>query len=131
VGGGAGAYFGGLFDSFLGKPAAEEQKVEKKKAVFYDLPDLLVNLNSSGRKNNYLKISISLQVEDKEQVDTIESLLPRVIDNFQVYLRELRIEDLRGSAGVSRLREQLLRRVNAAVKPAKVDDVLFREILIQ
>lgn len=130
LGGGAGAYFGGFLDSFLGKPPAQEKKVEKK-AIFYDLPDLLVNLNSSGGKNNYLKISISLQVEDKEQIDVIESLLPRVIDNFQVYLRQLRVEDLRGSAGIARLREQLLRRVNAAVKPAKVEDVLFREILIQ
>jgi flagellar FliL protein len=57
--------------------------------------------------------------------------MPRIMDNFQVYLRELRIEDLKGSAGMYRLREELLVRVNAAAAPAKVRDVLFKEMLVQ
>ena len=61
----------------------------------------------------------------------IEQLRPRIIDNFQVYLRELRIDDLRGSAGIYRLREELLARVNAAVYPARVEQVLFKEVLVQ
>ena len=52
--------------------------------------------------------------------------------NFQVYLRELRVEDeLSGSAGVYRLKEELLARVNAAVEPINVTDVLFKEMLVQ
>ena len=39
----------------------------------------------------------------------IEAVMPRIVDNFQIYLRELRLEDLRGSAGIYRLREELLR----------------------
>jgi flagellar protein FliL len=58
-------------------------------------------------------------------------VLPRIIDNFQVYLRELRVEDLKGSGGMYRLREELLLRVNAAVAPAKINDVLFKEMLVQ
>ena len=57
--------------------------------------------------------------------------MPRVIDNFQTYLRELRIDDLKGSAGMYRLREELLVRVNAAAAPAKITDVLFKEMLVQ
>jgi flagellar FliL protein len=57
--------------------------------------------------------------------------LPRIVDNFQVYLRELRVDDLQGSAGMYRLREELLRRVNLAVRPARVKDVLFKEMLVQ
>jgi len=57
--------------------------------------------------------------------------MPRIIDNFQVYLRELRIDDLKGSAGMYRLREELLTRVNAAAQPAKINAVLFKEMLIQ
>ncbi|MFQ5467950.1 MAG: flagellar basal body-associated FliL family protein, partial [Kiloniellaceae bacterium] len=48
-----------------------------------------------------------------------------------VYLRELRIQDLQGSAGLQRLREELLLRVATAAYPAQVRDVLFREMLIQ
>ncbi len=58
-------------------------------------------------------------------------MMPRIIDNFQVYLRELRVEDLKGSAGMYRLREEMLIRVSAAVAPAKINDVLFKEMLVQ
>jgi len=90
-----------------------------------------VNLNSNGRKQNFLKIRVSLELESPLDVPKIESVMPRIIDNFQVYLRELRIEDLQGSAGLLRLREELLTRVNSSVKPAKVNDVLFKEMLVQ
>ncbi|MEQ9609593.1 MAG: flagellar basal body-associated FliL family protein, partial [Kiloniellaceae bacterium] len=99
--------------------------------VFYDLPQMLVNLNTGGKKNNYLKIAISLELTSEAARAELETLLPRVIDNFQVYLRELRVEDLRGSAGVQRLREELLMRVNTAVHPVEVKDVLFKEMLVQ
>ncbi|MFQ5972033.1 MAG: flagellar basal body-associated FliL family protein [Alphaproteobacteria bacterium] len=100
-------------------------------AVYYELPQMLVNLNSSGRKTNFLKIVVSLELSEAEDVPHIERVMPRIVDNFQVYLRELRIEDLRGSAGMYRLREELLLRVNNAAHPAQVTDVLFKEMLVQ
>ena len=109
--------------------AAEEKIVEH--LVFYDLPEMLVNLNTGGRKPSYLKVLIALEITDPEAIPEIEEKLPRVIDNFQVYLRELRVEDLDGSAGMFRLKEELLRRVNLSVAPVEVKDILFKEMLIQ
>ncbi len=134
LGGVGGAYMAGLLDPLLGKG---EEHVEEEvtpvdtRAVFFDLPQMLVNLNTGGRKNNYLKISISLELTSEDDRTELTGLLPRVVDNFQVYLRELRVEDLRGSAGVQRLREELLMRVNTAVHPIEVRDVLFKEMLVQ
>lgn len=134
---GAGVYFSGLLDSFLGKsekaaPGGDLLAEEPTgPPVYYELPEMLVNLNSGGRKAGYLKISISLELAAEEDVPRIEQALPRVVDNFQVYLRELRIQDLQGSAGLQRLREELLLRVATAAYPAQVRDVLFREMLIQ
>ncbi len=62
---------------------------------------------------------------------TLDGMMPRIVDSFQIYLRELRVEDLQGSAGLQRLREELLLRVNAAIAPAKARDVLFKEMLVQ
>ena len=100
-------------------------------AIFYDLPEMLVNLNTGGRKSSFLKIRISLELENQADIPRIERVMPRIVDNFQTYLRELRIDDLKGSAGMYRLREELLTRVSAASAPAKIKDVLFKEMLVQ
>ncbi|RDD62575.1 flagellar basal body-associated FliL family protein [Ferruginivarius sediminum] len=131
IGAGAGVYLSGALDSLLGGGKAEESTAEEKQSVFYDMPTLLVNLNSGGRQSNYLKLSVSLEVEGEAARQRLDQVKPRIVDNFQVYLRELRIEDLQGSAGLQRLREELLLRVNATVDDVKVRDVLFKEMLVQ
>ena len=137
IGAGAGVYFSGLLDSLLGKeeqaevPAAPAQPDLHAAPVFYDLPDMLVNLNSSGKRPAFLKIKISIQLSKGEDIPAVEHVLPRIIDNFQIYLRELRLEDLKGSAGMYRLRQELLMRITASAHPVKVKDVLFKEMLVQ
>jgi flagellar FliL protein len=110
---------------------AAKEPAQPAKAVFYDLPEMLVNLNSVGRRPSFLKIKVSLEIANEADVPHLEALKPRIVDNFQVHLRELRTEDLRGSAGIYRLREELLARVGAAVHPVKVKNVLFNEVLVQ
>jgi flagellar FliL protein len=127
-GGGGGAYF-----YFFSSPAHEKPKQEAAKpALFVDLPDVLVNLsNPSSERTQYLKVKIVLEVPNPELVTQIQPLMPRVMDAFQTYLRELRPTDLDGSAGLYRLREELTRRVNAAVSPNRITAVLFKEIVVQ
>lgn len=137
IGGVAAAFFTGLLDSVLGmgdhakEEAAAEGEAGAAQSVFFDLPEMLVNLNTGERKTTFLKIRVSLEVEKAQDIPRIQAIMPRIVDNFQVYLRELRLEDLKGSAGMYRLREELLTRVNAAAAPAKINDVLFKEMLVQ
>ncbi len=134
VGGAAAAYFTGLLQPLINMVVGgneEEAVKEKTPAVFYELPEMLVNINTGGRKATFLKIKVALELESEADIPKVEAVMPRVVDNFQVYLRELRIEDLKGSAGMYRLREELLTRVSAAVAPVKVNDVLFKEMLVQ
>ncbi len=130
---GAGVYFSGLADSLIGVEEGEGELLTEAEgpSVYYDIPDMLVNLNSSGRKIGYLKLSVSVEVGSEEDAGQLEMVLPRIVDSFQVYLRELRVEDLSGSAGLQRLREELLRRVSNAAAPTVIRDLLFREMLIQ
>ncbi len=132
IGGGV-AFFLGVFDSLFGEEELiEEDEIElTQEVVFYDLPEMLVNIKASGRQQSFLKVRVALELDRVDAVVQLEQLLPRIIDNFQVYLRELRAEDLTGSAGMFRVKEELLTRVNAAVAPVRVNDILFKEILIQ
>ncbi len=113
------------------QPAEPAEPIAGPGGYFYDLPDILVNLNTDGRRQSFLSISVSLELGSEADIAHVEKVLPRIIDNFQVYLRELQLDDLRGSAGLYRLREELLRRVGNAAHPADVRDVLFREMLVQ
>lgn len=98
---------------------------------FMALPDLVVNLSATQGQPRYLKLKVQLELDDPADQAAVEAIAPRVIDHFQTYLRELRISDLRGSAGIYRLRQELLARVNDAAAPVVIKDVLFQEILIQ
>jgi flagellar FliL protein len=100
-------------------------------AYFYDLPDMTVDLSASPDRPQYLRVKITLESDDKHIADELKPVMPRVIDAFQVHLRELRITDLEGSAGLFRLREELTRRVNLAIAPYRIRAVLFKEIVVQ
>lgn len=98
---------------------------------FVVIPTMIVNLNSDDGAPRYLRLSVQLEMENSTDVAAVEAVIPRVVDQFQTYLRELRVKDLRGSAGIYRLQMELLWRVNQAAAPVEVKDVLFQEILIQ
>lgn len=100
--------------------------------AFLTMPDLLVNVaGTAGGRPAFLKLRVTLQVADAEIAEAIKPALPRVLDQYTGFLRELRMEDLQGSAGYARLQSELLRRVNLAVAPAAVDAVLIEEMLVQ
>ena len=133
LGGGGAAYFF-LFSSSsteVVEPENDPNAEPESKAYFYDLPEMTVNLNSQNKRAQYLRLKVSLELLSQEQAQKIEPFMPRVLDAFQVYLRELRTSDLEGSAGLFRLKRELLKRINDAIYPVKVNDILFKEILIQ
>ena len=126
---GGGGYW---FYAHRSSEAAEAQKTVKPVA-FVDIREMMINLANEPNQERpkVLKFRAALEVKDQKLIAEIQPLLPRIEDAFQVFVRELRASDLEGSAGVYRLREELLRRVNVAVYPAKVDAVLFKDIIVQ
>ena len=104
-----------------------------KPPAFLDMPEVLVNLSTSGgtERTQYLKVKVVLELPDPEMAAQIQPVMPRLMDTFQTYLRELRPTDLDGSAGLYRLKEELTRRVNASIAPSRVNAVLFKEIMVQ
>ena len=130
VGGGAGAYFF-LKSGKSDVAKADEVPLTPPKVAFSDMQDILVNIQSNDGTPAYLKLSVSLELDDDAQKVAIQPLMPRITDQFQAYLRELRLDDLKGSAGVLRLKEELLRRVNVAAAPYHVRDVLLKEMIVQ
>lgn len=158
---GGGLYFSGFLDSYLGKeecieeldeegevitpcPEEEEEAHEEESGdhgggdygeggsgAFIEMPTMIVNLSEEDGTPRFLRLTVQLELKNPADAGEIEAVMPRVVDQFQTYLRELRVRDLRGSAGIYRLQMELLWRVNQAAAPVEVKDVLFQEILIQ
>jgi flagellar FliL protein len=152
AGAGGGLYFSGMLDKFLKKDGAATAEHGEESgghgeakgghgggghgegasdAFFLEIPNMLVNLSGTEGQPRYLRLKVQLELESAEDMHAVEAVMPRVVDQFQTYLRELRVKDLKGSAGMYRLQMELLSRVNAAAYPVEVKDVLFQEILIQ
>lgn len=139
IGGGVvGAYFMGVFDSMLGsgeehtgEQAAEGEAVPAK-ITYYQLPEFLVNLSGSTNQTSFIKMKVTLEMPSEQDMLIAQERLPRLQDIFNSYLRDLRPSDLAGTAGMYRLKEELLARANKVLAPdAKVNHILFTEILIQ
>ena len=130
-GGGAGAYFFLLRPHAEKKTEASEIPLTPPQVAFNDVDDLLVNIQSPDATPAYLKLSVSLELDNDLEKTGIAALMPRIKDQFQAYLRELRVDDLKGSAGVLRMKEELLRRANASAAPYKVRDVLLKQMIVQ
>ena len=124
-----------------GAKPAETAKGEGS-SPFMDLPDIVANLNGGPRRTVlgavrlarprvFVKLKAKLELARPEDQAALQAAMPRLLDLFQGYLREMRPEELRGSGGTYRLREELLARTNLAAPPARATSVLFTEVLIQ
>lgn len=133
LGGAAGAYF--LFSGSGAQTKLADAKPQiplvPPHVTFFDMPDIVVNIQSPDGSPAYLKLSVALELAADNEKPGMQALMPRIVDQFQSYLRELRVDDLRGSASVLRLKEELLRRINVAANPYRVRDVLLKEMIVQ
>ncbi|MFZ4122403.1 MAG: flagellar basal body-associated FliL family protein [Caulobacterales bacterium] len=104
---------------------------EGEGVYFVALPEMLVNIASTDGQPALLKLQLTLEAADEDVLHALEPELPRIQDQFQSFLRELRTDDMAGSGGAHRVRAELMRRVNLVIAPARINAVLIEEMLIQ
>lgn len=137
IGGGAAMFMGGgdgdgaATEEHASEGAEGEKGAKVAKPVYYELPEFLVNLSGTGNRVSFLKMSVTLELRNQEAVALVEANKPRIIDTFNTYLREMRATDLSGSAGIYRLRDELMTRLNKTIEEGLVKDILFSEIIVQ
>lgn len=125
--GGGGAY---MFLGGKSKAGGEpELAVDDAPApIFYDMPEIVVRLD--GGQGQYLKLATVLDLSSDKAPQAIKRIEPRLVDLMQTYLIDLKPDDLKGTAGMYRVRQELLRRINDAV-PGSTRDVLFKTLILQ
>lgn len=135
------AYFLGAFDKLKGHEGEEAPKEEHAKEehaaapavlTYYQLPEFLVNLSGPTTQTSFIKIRVTLELPSEQDMQVAQQRLPKLQDTYNTYLRDLRASDLSGTAGMYRLKEELLARTNHILQPeAQANQILFTEILVQ
>jgi flagellar FliL protein len=138
---GAGLWFTGVLPRALGlthpkDPAvvaleAAEAAIAATRPIYVDMPELVANLNAGPRKQAFIKLKGKIEIAKVDDQPALQAAMPRIVDLFQTYLREMSPDELRGAAGTYRLREEMISRAGVAAAPAHIIDVLFTEMLIQ
>lgn len=101
------------------------------KGKFVDVPAVSVNLRSPDGSPRFLKLHLMLVPGPKTTDTALKDKLPMVLDAYQPFLRELRPEDLGGSAAVFRLKEELMVRATRVLGPGMVKEVLIQDLIQQ
>lgn len=96
-----------------------------------DVPPMIVNLRTTNGEPRYLKIRFMLEAKSAEKAEKLKAKLPLIIDTYQPFLRELRPEDISGSAAVFRIKEEMLIRAAQAAGKGMVKDVLIQDLVQQ
>ena len=105
--------------------------------LYYDLTEgegeaetIITSIRSVDGRSVVLQLEVSFESSNPELGSILEANVDSIMDHFIMFLRELREDDLYGSAGMHRVRLELLRRVNLAIEPAQVDAVLIQQFMI-
>ncbi|GFE73372.1 flagellar basal body-associated FliL family protein [Novosphingobium sp. TCA1] len=109
---------------------AESAAGEGDASSYIEVPPMIVNLRGSDSQARFLKLRFIIVAADGK-TDKVKAKLPAVLDALQPFLRELRPDDLNGSAAVFRIKEEMMTRATQALGAGMVKDVLIQDLVQQ
>ena len=95
---------------------------------FVEVEPMTISI-SPAAQGRQLRFRAQLEVPAVHASD-VEKLLPRVVDVMNGYLRAVELGDIESAAALTRLRAQLLRRVQIVAGPGRVNDLLIMEFVL-
>lgn len=134
VAGGLGGYFasstGLIFapESTQAKPAEHTSKESYADVAFVPLEPITVSL-PRGSAYNHLLFRAELDV-NKAHESEVRTVLPRIVDVLNSYLRAVEVSDIQETASLTRLRAQMLRRAQIVAGPDRINDLLVMEFVL-
>ena len=131
--GGGGGFYATWSGMLLGSESAatdthEEVKDTEPETAFVSMDQLVISLDNTTRAKHLL-FRAALEVP-KSYSEEVEALLPRVIDVLNTYLRALDAGELEDPSALTRLRAQMLRRVQVVAGQGRINDLLVMEFVL-
>ncbi len=134
--GGGGGFFATSQGLILAPESEKKEEASEKpatdgkfdKIAFVPMDPLTISMPLSSRYN-HLRFRGELEVA-KDYAQEVETVLPRIVDVLNSYLRALEISDIEQAASLARLRSQMLRRVQIVAGPGRINDLLIMEFVL-
>lgn len=131
--GGAGFYavYAGLLDLGGGgaeAPQAEHAAAASSDVAFLAMDPIVISL-PPGASARHLRFIGQLEVDPANQIE-VTQLMPRILDVLNTYLRAVEVRDLEQPSALSRLRAQMLRRIQVVAGEGRVRDLLITEFIL-
>jgi len=96
--------------------------------AFVEIDPMVISIEAYPERR-LLRFRAQLEVPKDYQED-VTKVLPRVVDVLNSYLRALEVSDLETQAALTRLRAQMLRRIQIVTGEGRVNDFLIMEFVL-
>jgi len=117
-----------------GAPLSEQDR--RGKMPVMPFPEIIVNVtdtSAQGRQSSrFLKLNMLMVYDD--QLEGADRLVAREVylrDTFQDFLRQLHVNDLKGSHGLAMMKTELLRRARAVGHTEAPVEILIADMVVQ
>jgi flagellar protein FliL len=121
---------GGEDEARLAEEDGEHAGPARDYATYRFSDPVIVQVRAANGAPLLLSMNIELEIADPAMAPVLDERMGRVLDGYAAFLRELTPDDLAGSAGLHRVRMELLRRTNLAIAPRRVEGVLITQMLV-
>ena len=129
---GGGGFYAVYSGMILGHATPEAHAAEGHDAApevaFVPIAPVTISLGKAS-ENHHLRFTAQLEVT-KETEEEVTSLVPRILDVLNGYLRAVEIAELEDPDALVRLRSQMLRRIQIVTGEARVRDLLVTEFVL-
>ncbi|MEX0969309.1 MAG: flagellar basal body-associated FliL family protein [Paracoccaceae bacterium] len=130
---GAGGFYA-TFSGLLALPksgmtdSAQNTNALAEAVSFVPLDPMIISLGA-GANASHLRFTAQLEVAPGA-ASAVTALKPRILDVLNTYLHAVTEEEMSAPAALTRLRAQILRRVQVVAGPENIRDVLITEFVL-
>ena len=107
---------------------SQQESQRKRIGQLVPLETFLVNLAGS-RGRRLIKLSMELEVEDKESQEEIDHLRPKIRDIIIILISSKSYEEMSNPEGKEKLRNEIRDQVNLFLSKGKIMDVYFTQFI--
>ena len=122
----------GVQGAEIGAQAGQDKPTEMPKmGVLVGLEDIIVTLQSTGKKPRYLRININLEVKDAMVGQVVSTRMPQLRDMVIMACSEKTPEELATPEGKKGLRDEIFRRIDEKMPEGTLMNVYFSDLVVQ